>query len=204
LAPGGRDARRGVVGLVVGGGLLVTDWIWLGVVAAVAIATSAAGAALARPRARGAVVLLLGDSLAVGLGSHLPALIRSSGGECHTAARTGTIAGYWTRRLGDLMTRHQPDRVIVSLGTNDTLFPSSGAALAFERDAAELVRMAAPARVVWLVPSWLAYAARIRRGAAASGAELLEAPAGLEVAPDRIHLTPAGYRSWAAHVHRST
>lgn len=146
------------------------------------------------PRARR--VLLVGDSLAVGLGPPLGKLYRARGTELVADGKGATNAAQWVRWLPSRLAVEKPDLVLVSLGTNDALSPTLKEA--FEGHAEELARECseAGARCLFLwAPNYTT--------------KLLEPlpsvpgfapPSGVELQSDGIHPTVAGYASWAARI----
>lgn len=179
-------------------------WFWLTVAAVLA---SDSAPANAKPSAKlPARVVLIGDSLAVGLARPLAAEFKSGGAELKVCAKVAANAGQFTEPggfgtlyLADILSSFKPELVLVSLGTNDTAPGSSvraklPARFALLRERCE----AAGARVVFLGPPPLPWSREpIYQAAAAS--RLIVAPA-IEQAPDHIHATPAGYAAWATHI----
>lgn len=78
---------------------------------------------------RGDRVLLVGDSLAVGLSAPLGALCQENGIPFQALATVGTRIDQWAQSqpLTDALTTFQPTIVLVSLGTNDAyMLPQPG------------------------------------------------------------------------------
>lgn len=150
---------------------------------------------------RPARVLLVGDSLGVGLASPLRAELKKKGTECSSSVRGSTIARYWLGRVPELLRQHRPTVVLFSLGANDCRLEESRACADFRRLSGDLAALAAHAgaRPVFLVPGWLAWAETIRERLTVD-AEALEAARPVELQPDHIHPTAAGYRTWAAEI----
>lgn len=183
-------------------------WFWLAVAAVLASdgPSSAAGSAGAPKKL--ARVVLVGDSLAVGLARPLAAELKPQGAELKVCARVAANAGQFTEPggfgtlgLAALLADFKPELVLISLGTNDTAPGSSvrdklPARFALLRERIE----AAGARVLFLGPPPLPWS-REPIYQAAADARLLVAPA-VEQAPDHIHPTPAGAAAWAAHIRK--
>lgn len=172
-------------------------WFW-GLLGRVALSLFLAKPTDAPPAAER--VLLVGDSLAVGLA---PPLRASLGTRFASDARGGTVARQWITRgwLAAALAQHKPTLVLVSSGTNDAAGQIT--AEAFAANVRDVTALAAQhgARVVWLAPPPMPYAtAQIPAGLAASGVPTLTPPADLERAPDKIHCTPRGYAQWAARI----
>jgi lysophospholipase L1-like esterase len=186
-------------------------WFWLAVAAVLASDSDPGGAARLAKRARESLptrVVLVGDSLAVGLARPLAAELKARGVELRTCARVAANAGQFTEPggfgtlgLAGLLSDFKPELVLVSLGTNDTAPGSSvREKLPARFDLLRQRASAAGARVVFLEPPPLPWSREpIHRAASHAGAPLLLAPA-IEQAPDHIHATPAGYAAWAKHI----
>jgi hypothetical protein len=79
-------------------------------------ARSPEGTIIAQDSAR---VLLVGDSLAVGLAPELTKLADSVGLSFQHAATGGTSVVQWDAWIADKLTQYRPNIVLVSLGAND-------------------------------------------------------------------------------------
>lgn len=126
--------------------------------------------------------LVLGDSLAVGIGQYLP--------ECHTRARVGISS---ERYVHELLTRQSARIAVISLGVNDGASPSTA-------DGLRMVRRSTDCPVVyWVLPAAHPQArANIRHVAAEFGDRLIDA--GPMAGADGLHPTGAGYRTLASLV----
>lgn len=177
-----------------------------------------------RPKVKeGMRVLLLGDSLAVGLSPHLKALAKDAGVELRALAKTGTRIDQWAKseELAAVLRDYSPELVLVSLGTNDAAI-GAGAAERQKPYLDQLLEQFAHgvshrndyglgADVVWIGPPTLpfesaAMTSMIRAGVEAYGDSLGGHPRGayfpsetLEIprAPDHIHPTATGAAGWA-------
>lgn len=65
-------------------------------------------------------ILLVGDSLAVGLSTQFHKLAKQSGYKPHTHAIVGSTTNQWIKLLKSDLKKIEPKLVIVSLGTNDS------------------------------------------------------------------------------------
>jgi lysophospholipase L1-like esterase len=126
--------------------------------------------------------LVIGDSIAVGVGQYLT--------ECRTEARVGITSQQFVH---EMLSPQNADTVVISLGVNDGPSPLTTANLQQVR---ETVRGRA---VYWLLPPNHGYArAAIRSVAARFGDRLIDcAP---EAGPDGLHPTGAGYRTLGAQI----
>ena len=180
----------------------MTPWQWLGLGAAagaVAWFFWPKDVEASLPKV-GSKALLVGDSLAVGLGpplskALLPALLTT---RAHVSATTKD----WT--AGQYASEVSPggaEIVFVSLGTNDTVPGAniSGLEQRF-KTLADSIRKAG-ATPLFLEPPALPWSRQpIADAVKAANAILIKARAGLEHAGDKIHLTPKGYADWAADI----
>jgi lysophospholipase L1-like esterase len=124
--------------------------------------------------------LVIGDSIAVGVGQTLP--------ECRTEARVGITSQQF---IHELLSPQQADKVVISLGVNDG--PSAYTIPNLKR-----VRETVHGRTVfWLLPAHHDYArAAIRSVATQFGDRLIDCTP--EAGPDGLHPTGAGYRTLGA------
>lgn len=151
-------------------------------------------------------LLVFGDSLAVGLGPHVRAIVVARGGLAGTRARVGMHMSEGAASLGNVLDEEKPTVVMVSLGTNDCASAQQGAGQA--KFALELARAAHERGVelVWIglptLPAKLAGAEDVR--------EILRAVPGTTYldstkmnfarSADGVHATPSGYADWAAQL----
>lgn len=126
--------------------------------------------------------LVIGDSIAVGVGQYLP--------ECRTEARVGITSQQF---IATLLSPQEAGRVVISLGVNDGVAATTPRNL---RTVRETVRGAS---VFWLLPAHHEYArVAIRRIAAEFGDRLIDSAP--QVGPDGLHPTGAGYRTLAKQI----
>jgi lysophospholipase L1-like esterase len=125
---------------------------------------------------------VIGDSIAVGVGQYLP--------ECRTEARVGITSGQFIQKL---LSPEEADRVVISLGVNDSLS-------IFTVSNLRRVRLTVHGQIVyWLLPAGHADArAAIEAVALQFGDRLIDA--GTAVGPDGLHPTGSGYRALATSV----
>lgn len=152
-------------------------------------------------------VLVVGDSLAVGLCPKLKALATADGSDwAPCAAKVSTRADQWVGQMPGLLSQNKPDLVIVSLGTND----SGMANPAVNRDAFNgIVKAiaASGAKALWLLPPKLPprlKADLVRQLIIDTGVATFDSrELAIEQAPDGIHPTTGGYAFWADAIWRS-
>jgi lysophospholipase L1-like esterase len=126
--------------------------------------------------------LLIGDSIALGVGSTLP--------ECRTEARVGITSRQFVHQLNSTQ---EANRVVISLGVNDGVSPQTVANLQRVRDNVR------GSTVFWLLPPHHEYArGAIREVAARFGDRLIDCTP--EVGRDGLHPTAAGYRKLGAMI----
>lgn len=175
------------------------------------------------PRLRkGLRVLLIGDSLAVGMAPHFAALAKEAGVNFQAMATVGTRIDQWATNadLAKLAQSFKPELVLVSLGTNDEYM--QGDVVAKQRAALDKLLLVlmdwthshdyglGPEHIVWIGPPTLPKAksngivAMIQDAAGSVlsprywyfHTERMEIPRG----PDSIHPTARGYAGWAGAV----
>lgn len=145
-------------------------------------------------------VLLVGDSLAVGLTYPMRQIAEARGLTFVADATTGTTARQWvssSRLVGDVQD-HRPDIILISLGTND----ARGNTTWFADDVASLIGAAGGASVRWIGPPEMPFDMSIIRAAlAASGVPVFPSETfAYQRAADGIHMPPSGYAAWAQDI----
>ncbi len=146
-------------------------------------------------------VLLIGDSLAVGLAGRLGALVSEAGGTFSGQGVNSTTVHDWAPRMGSL---GSPTVLLVSLGTNDM----RGGRSDFSGDVASIVDAgkSAGARVYWISPPKMPFSEGSIRSELAStlasrGVPLFHSEtADYARAADGIHMPPSGYSAWGSDI----
>ena len=146
----------------------------------------------------GKTVLLVGDSMAEGLGPHLQRKVEAAGGRfIHGQERSSTIV-WWhgSGRLRELLGKYRPDVVFIALGSNELFVkqPELRAPLIREMVAALGERPA-----FWIgPPSWKPDGGLLRVIDENFQPRHFYDSAGLKVsrAPDGKHPTAQGFQSW--------
>lgn len=190
-------------------------WIYAGLGAA-ALAAVGLVEILSGPTLRsGDRILLIGDSLAVGLSTPLRALAKDHNVPFQALGVVGTRIDQWAKSepLRLLLETFKPTIVLVSLGTNDAYMrppPDVGVRQApFLDELLKKIEAVGPRAIVWIMPPKLPVAALslpsvralIETAKQALGkprialfpSERLTIPRG----PDEIHPVVSGYAAWA-------
>lgn len=160
---------------------------------------------------KGSTVMLVGDSLAVGMGPTFRSLAKSDGYQPVVHAAVGTTTAYWVSRIEKLLAVHKPSLVVVSLGTNDSTANPDWIA----RNNAIWAHMTnlitnSGAQVVWIGPPPL-HSKRINPVVADEVRKyiMLSVPDyryfdsvtfDVHRTSDGVHYTPMGYRLWMTSV----
>lgn len=172
---------------------------------------------------RGERVLLIGDSLAVGMAPHFAALAKEAGIELKSLAISGTRIDQWasSAELAKALEGFQPDLVLVSLGTNDSFMQGADVVAKQQVQLEKLLNVLStwPRKkdyglgadnVVWIGPPTLPNPpspgmAKMIQDSAGNAlsprlhyfhSEKLEIPRG----PDKLHPTVRGYAGWAGAI----
>ena len=150
----------------------------------------------------GETVLLIGDSLAVGLNPKLKALATASGCSFKAFAETSTTMSRWLHdsEVQAYMTASKPSLVLVCLGTNDSKASFTDAQLAkYIADMRDWVTSMG-ARLVWILPPHLPFPDRVSQLVIAAGIDTFYS-AGLSLGQsDGIHPSGNGYMLWAGAI----
>jgi lysophospholipase L1-like esterase len=158
----------------------------------------------------GSRVLLVGDSLAVGMTPHFAELAKEQRLPLESLALTGSRIDQWagSQKLAERLATFRPTLVVVSLGTNDEYM--QGDAVGRQRPyLAELVGKvhASGAELAWVGPPTLpkpksnGIASLIQEHVPREAyfhSETLGIPRG----PDKLHPTAVGYAGWAGAIWR--
>jgi len=200
-------------------------WIYVGLGAATLTAVGLVEILGAPTLRKGDRVLLVGDSLAVGLSAPFGALCQESGIAFQALATVGTRIDQWAQSqpLSDALAAFQPTIVLISLGTNDAyMLPSPGQDIGarqapYMEELLSKIETAGPRAIVWISPPTLPAAAvslgpvmalitsehavsfpRLKPRVAFFPTQSLDVPVEqLPRGPDGIHPVPRGYAAWA-------
>lgn len=147
-------------------------------------------------------IMLIGDSLAVGLTSPVKALATQSGCDFFALAKSGTMMPYWTgnESVAGAIQTFSPTLILVSLGTNDSKGNHTDEQLAAHVAALREFLSVTGAAIVWILPPQLPFPERVSKHVLAAGiasfpSSTLPIPQG-----DGIHPTARGYAGWAEHI----
>ena len=159
------------------------------------------------PEKREERVLLLGDSLAVGLTPTLGRAFRHFRSEAEVGARVRDWAsGKYASRLDRALSEFRPTTVLISLGTNDEARrrtePDFDVARATQPVLSELLSKLHGARIIWIgLPSFSKWPADegLRELFAEVSSRYYDTAAhddAFSRAGDKVHFTTTGYRQW--------
>jgi len=176
------------------------------------------------PRVRkGMRVLLIGDSLAVGMAPYFSALAKEAGIDFKALATVGTRIDQWASNadLKKLLETFQPELVLVSLGTNDSFMQGKDVVPKQQTQLEKLYALLTqwprskdyglgPEHLVWIGPPTLPKppspgVSKMIQDAAGNAlspryfyfhSEKLDMPRG----PDNLHPTARGYAGWAGAI----
>ena len=164
-------------------------------------------------------VLLIGDSLAVGMSDPFKNLATNS---IHHFSSKGCNAGstplsgctsivgasvvQWARDswILPVLQKHQPQVVLISLGTNDFRYPAASKQKIQEqiRILVEKIRSFG-AEPIWIDPVSMPFAdtAGVRDSWKSTGIRYFDSSSlSYDRAPDGVHLKPLGYQDWASKI----
>jgi lysophospholipase L1-like esterase len=140
-------------------------WLYAGLVVAGGVGTAYLVSSIHRPLIkRGDRILLVGDSLSVGLNPPLRALAKEAGFEFAHIGKVGSLTNLWANEAEEggqfsaLLRSFKPTIVLVSLGTNDEWLPKYNpgkSVLASQRQHVDKLMAkirAAGAEVLWVGP----------------------------------------------------
>ena len=161
-----------------------------------------------QPASGGARVLLLGDSLAQGLGPPLARLAEATGVSLVARGIKGSTIRQWLAgsSLVDAVSQAEPSLTLVCLGTNDMGATDAGAEGRRAGALIDALYRSSATTVAWIGPPSLpvdksAFRAALASMCGACDVRIFDSQAlDLARAPDRIHMTPAGYRAWAESI----
>lgn len=178
-------------------------WVYAGllVAAGVGLVRALRGPRVETGKSR---VLLVGDSLAVGLGPPLRALAKDQRVAFDVLAKEGTRIDQWagSQKLTERVQVFKPTMILISLGTNDEYLMGDGGTRQAPYMDELLKKLSTAAPVVWIGPPQLpkkasnGVVAAIQQRVPTSHyfpSQLLAIPRG----PDALHPTARGYAGWA-------
>ena len=178
-------------------------------VAAVAILAliykmKSASAGAAAPLVAGSKILLVGDSLAVGLTARMKTLAEAAGYGFASQAIVGTRSDQWAPKMDALLAQETPGLVLISLGTNDATTNKPEAQAPYFASIAASVS-AGGGRLIWIgmptLPARIAGQDVVRAIVDGVGPEVIDSRAmSFYRASDEIHSSPQGYASWADQI----
>jgi lysophospholipase L1-like esterase len=155
------------------------------------------------PIKTGSTVLLLGDSLSLGLSSEFVSIVHLSGYVPAVHGITGSRADQWLTKIKKDLESYCPSLVLVSLGTNDV---AAGIEWVKQHSAVyhELVKLIndSGARIVWIGPpkldeKKLPNSDEVRDIIRAASPSYFESQnIIIDQASDGVHSSPAGYKKW--------
>lgn len=155
----------------------------------------------------GTAMALLGDSYAAGLAPSMSKLAAACGAPFHGDGRVGTSATKWQQDAWLAPTlATKPDFVLISLGGNDFQVGNPAALKAAIETIVSKIR-AAGATPLWIEPLSLPFEDKVGardmwKQAVGEGYWLSSEGTDFPRGPDKIHLFPDGYESWAEIVWR--
>ncbi len=148
--------------------------------------------------ARGDRILLVGDSLAQGLGVPLQQLALGSGVDLRSDGRQGTRIDDWAKNpwIDQNVALAKPTLVLVSLGTNDMKMANP----LTERASLDVIlkKIASiPARILWISPPTMPFPDRGARSLLVGIPSFRSDGFVIQRGPDGIHPTVSAYAGWA-------
>lgn len=152
---------------------------------------------------KGTTILLVGDSLAVGMRNEVKYQSKLSGFNAVVHARGGTSTHQWLTLITSDVKKYRPSLVLISLGTNDSArnFDSTKRSTAVYRSMSTLAGSTG-ARVVWIgpptLPQSLSNSSKVKDAIKQTMTDNYFDSGMLEIARshDKIHPTTAGYTFW--------
>ncbi len=198
-------------------------WIYAGLVVAGGVGAACLATALKGPLVkRGDRILLVGDSLSVGLAVPLRALAKEAGYEFASLGKVGSLTNLWAGegaeggQFSALLRSFRPTVVLVSLGTNDEWIPKYNPSANVLRQQQPFVdRLVAKIRgagavVLWIgppthnaapIPEFRAYIQKVVGKDHYFHSERYAIPR--NPPPDNVpHPTVKGYAAWAGSIWR--
>lgn len=153
-------------------------------------------------------ILLIGDSLAIGLAPHLAGMADEEGVPFLSSAVSGTTIRQWADRedLADILASADPTLVLVSLGTNDQYSTPRDDFLEREREAvARLLERLGDVKVLWIGPPDLPRdlgVPEVIQEAVGDQSYFDSRDCDFARTADGVHATALGYAQWAGAIWR--
>jgi lysophospholipase L1-like esterase len=194
-------------------------WIYAGLVLAGGVGAACLVSSLKKPLIKkGDRILLVGDSLSVGLRFPLSALAKESGFELKHIGKEGTAMNAWSADTGHgaslngELSGWRPSVVLVSLGTNDEAIKKyNPSANVVTQQAPYLTRLlakvrASGAQVLWIGPPANTFMSpelrKLIRESVGADHYFPSEKYDLQKQPDGIHPTVKGYGAWGGAIWR--
>jgi len=161
---------------------------------------------LCKPLIQGAGkrVLLVGDSLAVGLNKPFSTGAQARGFSSQVHAKISTTMSHWlgSGNLPGIVAAFRPDLVLICLGTNDSKANFKDAQLADYIQRILATSSSGGAKVGWILPPKLPFVDRVGPIVRATGTPSFES-SGLDIPQmDKIHPSGAGSAMWSDAIWR--
>ena len=158
------------------------------------------------PRVRkGSTILLVGDSLGVGMSDKFKELARDAGYQSVTKAISGTSTFQWVFWIKKHLETYKPSLVLVSLGTNDAIQLERAKKSDVYAEMSKIVQDFG-AELVWIVPHKIDLKRipkiDLTREFIRSSVPLSFDSTRVEIplSPDHVHTSKAGYDKWMKEV----
>jgi lysophospholipase L1-like esterase len=147
-------------------------------------------------------VLLVGDSLSVGLKTPMQALATKTGASFASFTESGTTMRRWINdaQVSATLQNYLPTLVLVCLGTNDSAGNTPNETLAGQVTQMRDWLTSTGAKIVWILPPKLPFPDRVGPAVTAAGIASFPSSTLPIPQPDGIHTSGRGYAGWAEHV----
>lgn len=154
---------------------------------------------------KGSTILLVGDSLGVGMSDKFKELARDAGYQSVTKAISGTSTFQWVFWIKRHLETYKPSLVLVSLGTNDAIQLERAKKNNVYAEMSKIVQDSG-AELVWIVPHRIDLKRipkiDLTREFIRSSVPLSFDSTQVEIplSPDHVHTSKAGYDKWIKEV----
>ena len=152
---------------------------------------------------KGSVILLIGDSLGVGMRSRFLDLTSACGYKSVAHVISGSSTFQWITWIDKDISRHSPSLVIISLGTNDALHFNRAKKIDVYK---KFVEHLSNVKYVWILPHKIESERvpnvdKTRELIKTSVVKYFDSTKlKLTLSPDKIHTTTSGYKLWIENV----